>query len=82
MDAKAVELETARIKSIIAKAQYQGVNETVKRVMDFVLLDKDKSPPFDQVFKFMFDLSVTASEYATETRNKYEELRGDLFYGS
>lgn len=82
MDAKEVELETARIKSIIATAHYQGVNEAVKKIMDFVLADKDKSPPFDKVFKFMFDLSVTASDYSTETRNKYEEMRGDLFYGS
>ena len=82
MDEAEIELETARIKSIIATAKCEGVNETIKQVMDFILLDSNGQPPIAQGFKFMFSLSVTASQYATETRNKYEEMRGNLFYGS
>jgi len=82
MDAKAVELETARIKSIMANAKHDGTNETIKQIMDFILSEMNKPLQLDQLYKFMFDLNSKASNYATETRNKYEEMRGDLFYGS
>jgi len=83
MDTKAVGLETAKLKSIMATAKYEGANETIRQVMDFITseLDQNNQPKLEQLYKFMFDLNRKFNNIAVEYRNKYNELMGDFFHG-
>ena len=74
MDEKQVELETARIKSIIATARHEGANEAIKEVMDFML---NESHGALRIFAFMFDLNSRFSNEAFTNKSKHEALKGE-----
>lgn len=77
MDEAKVELETARIKSIIATAKHEGANEAIKEIMDYMLNGPLNA---ERIFRFMFEVNSRFNAVATENRNKYDELKGE-FYG-